>query len=139
MPKQLEAQNHTFPSIPQSHIDQLNTLVVQSFDGRMKPFHSVATEAFNKIYRSSTYEGLDGVSAMLLMMIDGEYWRKLQLVKVKDKEIKRILSIPLKQKAASFDDFLRVRTASGLTNWLNTAKRQTVKSHQLAAFLTKRS
>ncbi len=105
VPKQLEAQNHTFPSIPQSHIDQLNTLVVQSFDGRMKPFHSVATEAFNKIYRSSTYEGLDGVSAMLLMMIDGEYWRKLQLVKVKDKEIKRILSIPLKQKAASFDDF----------------------------------
>ncbi len=94
-----------FPVMPESHLKALGELVVQSNDGRMKPFDSVATETLNKIYRASSFEGIPATQALLFMMLDSDYWRKLPIVKVSNKEVKNVLGIPAKQNAASFDDF----------------------------------
>lgn len=93
------------PNIDDNHAKEISTLIVQSVDGRMKPFDTVAHEVLNKIYRSDSYKGMNADKVLLSMMVDSSYWRMVPIISVNDKELKKLLDIPAGQRYASFNDF----------------------------------
>ena len=50
-------------NIDANHAKELSTLKIQSADGRMKPFDTVAREILNKIHRGDTLDGLNANQA----------------------------------------------------------------------------
>lgn len=95
----------SLPTIDKEHAKGIATIVVQSADGRMKPFDTVGHEVLNKLYRSDNYNGMDANSVILSMMVNSSYWRNVPIIKITDKGLKKILGIPVNQKYASFNDF----------------------------------
>ena len=92
-------------NIDVNHAKELSTLIIQSADGRMKPFDTVARELLNKIHRSDTLDGLNANQAILSMMVNAPYWREVPIIYVSNKELKKLIGIDEKAKYASFNDF----------------------------------
>ncbi|OCS01928.1 cytochrome c biogenesis protein CcsA [Campylobacter fetus] len=100
----LQAYN-SLPTISKEHAQNISTIIVQSADGRMKPFDTVSHEVLNKLYRSDNYNSMNANSVFLSMMVNSSYWRNVPIIKITDEELKKILEIPMNQKYASFNDF----------------------------------
>lgn len=93
------------PSIDKNHAKELSSLLVQSMDGRIKPFDTVGHEVLNKIYRSSSYNGMNATEVMLSMMLNSEYWQEAPIIAISNKELKKLLGIDESAKYAKFKDF----------------------------------
>ena len=69
-----------------AHAKQLATLMVQDFDGRIVPLHTVADEIMRKVHRSPyfVYEGVkyDPIQAVMSMHITPDAWLKLPFIYV---------------------------------------------------------
>ena len=87
------------------HADKFGRLLVQSVDGRIKPIDTISTEVLNKVYGSSSYQGLTANQVTLSMMSSPAEWQALPIIKVFHPELKKIIGIPESQKYASFNDF----------------------------------
>ena len=87
------------------HANKFGRVLVQSVDGRIKPIDTISTELLNKIYGSSSYEGMTANQVALSMMTSPGEWQGLPIIKVFHPELKKIIGIPENQKYASFNDF----------------------------------
>ena len=87
------------------HADHFGRILVQSVDGRIKPIDTVSMEVLNKIYGSSTFEGMSANQVVLSMMSSPNEWQMLPVIKVFHPELKKMIGIPENQKYASFSDF----------------------------------
>lgn len=96
------------PPISKEHAKNLQSLVIQGFDGRMEPFDTVANEVLQKIYRKDHYEGMSATEVMLSIMVNPSKWRDVPLIRVSDKELKKVIGIPQNEKYAKFVDFYGV-------------------------------
>lgn len=92
-------------AINSQHAKIASTLIIQSFDGRMKPFDTLSYELLNKLYRSTSIDGMSANEAILSMTLLPSKWRATPIIKISDDEIKRLLNIPQSQNYASFNDF----------------------------------
>lgn len=99
----LKAENT--PHIDKAHAQNLATLLVQSMDGRIKPFDSVGYEVLNKIYRKSSFNGLKPSEVMLSMMLNSHYWQDVAIIKISNNELKKILGVDVNSNYAKFSDF----------------------------------
>ncbi len=93
------------PVVDEEHAKKLASLVVQGFDGRLKPFDTVSMELFHKIYKGENYHGLNPNQVMLSIMVNPEYWRDAPFVKVSNKELRELLGLPSNSTHAQFADF----------------------------------
>lgn len=93
------------PYIDVNHTKNLESLIVQGPDGRMEPFDTISRDIMNKIYRAEDYHGLNHNAVMLSMMINPEYWRNADVIRVGDKKLREMLGIPQTQTHAKFGDF----------------------------------
>ena len=73
-------RGETFHVISEEHADELATLPVQSFEGRIVPIHTICDQLLRKTYRknvlehkSKTYNAVQSIVSMLLY---AEYWKK---------------------------------------------------------------
>lgn len=92
-------------AISSEHAKIASTLIIQSADGRMKPFDTLSHELLNKLYRSTSIDGMSANEAILSMTLLPSKWRATPIIKISDDELKRLLNIPQSQKYASFNDF----------------------------------
>ncbi|MGP1485446.1 MAG: cytochrome c biogenesis protein CcsA [Campylobacter sp.] len=107
----LNAENFAkISKISQEHAAKLATLIIQSQDGRMKPFDTVARDVLNKIYKNDTFKGFNANQIVLSMMIDAPIWRKIPIIYVNNKELKKIIGIKENEKYACFDDFFELNS-----------------------------
>lgn len=60
--------------ISTSHADKFGHLLVQDFQGRIKPMDTQTLELLRKIYKKDTYNGLSPVQWFLSMQLDPTYW-----------------------------------------------------------------
>ncbi len=91
--------------IDKNHADNISRLVVQGFDGRMKPFDTVSKEVLSKIYGKDSFKDLNSNQVMLSMITHSELWRKIPIIKIHDKDLKKLIGINEYAKYACFDDF----------------------------------
>lgn len=96
---------YAMPTIDTKFAKEAATLIVQDASGRMKPFDTLSHEILNKLYRSDNYNGMDANSVFLSMMVNADYWRNVGIIRIKDKEVRKILGLNDSQKYASFSDF----------------------------------
>lgn len=75
------------------HINELEHLLVQDDQGRIKPLGTHALELLRKIYKSDKYAGLPAVGWFMSVQQDPSLWAKASLIRVTDK-----ISLDLQKK-----------------------------------------
>ncbi|MGP1360275.1 cytochrome c biogenesis protein CcsA [Campylobacter sp.] len=117
------------PNISKEHAQKLSRLIVQSPDGRMKPFDTLSKEILNKIHRSDSIGNLNSNQAMLSIMVAPDFWRSENIIALgQSKELKKELGVDENAKYGSFDQFFRVTKDGGseykLTKFTEIANRK---------------
>lgn len=69
-----------FVSAEQS--DELATLLVQDFKGRIVPLHTVCDQILRKLYRANKYEGRNAVQTVISMHMCPDYWMDQKVILV---------------------------------------------------------
>lgn len=89
------------PTVAQA--DSLSVLVYQTNDGRMAPLHSLASDLLRKVYKGTTYEGLNPSQVLLGMMANPFTWQNKPIIEVKNKVVQGMLGID--GKYATYNEF----------------------------------
>ncbi len=97
-------------NIDKNHSDQLGSLIIQDYQGRIKPLNSLAIEIMNKITRKNELYGLDANQFFISMILYPETWKKLAIFKVKNPKTKELLDLKPQSKYFKFND---IYTKSG--------------------------
>jgi len=66
----------------EEHSEELARLLVQDFDGRIVPMHTVCDQLLRKLYRSNKYEDLNAVQAVMSMHMYPDYWMEQKVIQV---------------------------------------------------------
>jgi cytochrome c-type biogenesis protein CcsB len=91
-------------NIDKNHSSMLGELVVQDYQGRLKPLNSLAIEILNKVSNTSQVKNLDANQFFISMLLFPENWKTIPIYKVKDEKIKELLGIEKNQSYFSFTD-----------------------------------
>ncbi|PWE22794.1 cytochrome C biogenesis protein [Aliarcobacter skirrowii] len=91
-------------NIDKIHSQKFGSILVQDYQGRIKPINSLAIEILNKTTKKSQINNLDANQFFLSMMMYPEIWRKIPIFKVKDNKIKELLNILKEDSYFAFDD-----------------------------------
>jgi cytochrome c-type biogenesis protein CcsB len=89
--------------IPASHARAFGELLVQDYQGRIKPMNTMASEVLRKVSRKTKINGLMPEQVLLGMMADPIRWQTIPMVKVSHPGIGEILKI--RGQYASFLQF----------------------------------
>ena len=90
--------------ISKEHADKFGEVLVQSLDGRIKPFDTLSLEVVNKIHGSPTVFGMTHNQVALGLYLMPRFWMYIRWIKVKHPAIKIILGIDPDEKYFSFMD-----------------------------------
>ena len=94
--------------IPASHAKAFGQLLVQDYQGRVKPLNTLASEILRKVSRKTRLEGMNPEQVLLGMMADPVKWQTVPMVKVSHPGIEKALN--LEGKEASFLQFFDPET-----------------------------
>ncbi len=122
----LKAQE--LPQISKEHSEKLASLVLQKLNGRMSPFDTLSKEILEKLYKDSTYKGVDSNSVVLSMLMDSKFWSEQDIIimpknKSIREEVAKILSIEPRQYI-SFVDFFDENSQYKLAKYAENANRK---------------
>ena len=129
----LVAQNdHTHEinpySVSETHADQFGELIVQTYDGRFAPVHTLAVDVMHKISRKDKFDipGRRGEMTLMQVFFDialnAEFWKTQKIIYVREKSVADIVGI--KGKYASFKDFFDQNNEFKLKNFSESAFRK---------------
>ncbi len=85
-------------------------LLVQSHDGRLKPINTLSSEILRKLARKNKMFGMNSDQVLLGMLSDPLAWQQMPVIKVKNKEIQKILGVD--EKYASYLDLINMEKGS---------------------------
>ncbi|KIM10297.1 MAG: hypothetical protein KU37_10895 [Sulfuricurvum sp. PC08-66] len=117
-------------SVDAAHAKTMGRVLLQTADGRLQPFDSLARDILIKVSKKSTFEGQDAVQAVLSMMLtDNDAWHHAPIIRVEDGEVLKLLGLDATQKYASFVDFYPngIEDAYILEQYVNDARRKAPK------------
>lgn len=91
------------------HIDKLSKLIVQTYDGRSEPLHTLSYEVMHKIARKDVFElegkgRMDAMQVMMDMLLNPQYWKSQKIIYVREKSVASQLGIS--GKYASYLDLV---------------------------------
>lgn len=108
-------------NIDKNHSSMLGELVVQDYQGRLKPLNSLAIEILNKVSNTSQVKNLSANQFFISMLLFPENWKTIPIYKVKDENIKELLGIEKSQSYFSFNDIYTKDNEYKLENSLEIA------------------
>jgi cytochrome c-type biogenesis protein CcsB len=106
-------EKQIFRVISKEHSDEIATLLVQDFSGRIIPFHTLCDQLLRKIYRSNKYMDYNAVQTVLSMHMYPMHWMKEPIIQV-PAQLREQLK--LKKEFASLEDVMDV--TNGQFKWL---------------------
>jgi len=108
-----ENQNDQATYTPPSkeHAKEFGKLLIQDQSGRIKPINTMSSEVLRKISRKNKFNGLNSDQVILGMITAPDYWRSVQMIKISDPGLKKILGIT--GKYASFDQIVDMTSENG--------------------------
>lgn len=95
-----------FRMISKEHSEELATLLVQDFRGRIIPFHTMCNELLIKISGKNNYKGFNAVQTVMSMHMYPDYWVAQQVINV-PKAVQEELKLG---KVASYMDLTDMST-----------------------------
>ena len=98
-----------YQPIPSSQADSMGVLLVQTYEGRIQPTHTLACDIFHKIskktdFTTSKNEVLSPIQVLVDMMLDKSYWLDQKIIYIK-KGTGVSDSLGISGKYASVNDF----------------------------------
>ncbi|WP_320034965.1 cytochrome c biogenesis protein CcsA [Halarcobacter sp.] len=91
-------------NIDLDHANKLGAVLVQDYQGRIKPINSLAIEIMNKVMRKESLYGLNANQLFISMLINPRAWQKVPIISVKNDKLKNVLNINSDSKYFKFDD-----------------------------------
>ncbi|MFT6983233.1 MAG: cytochrome c-type biogenesis protein CcsB [Crocinitomicaceae bacterium] len=102
---QAPVKNMAFNVMTEEHSEELASLLVQDFKGRIIPMHTLCSQLLRKIHKDDSYGEYNAVQAIISMHIYWDYWKSQEMIYVSRKgEIREKLN--LKGKYASYDQLV---------------------------------
>jgi cytochrome c-type biogenesis protein CcsB len=122
-PHTLEAKTalETAKSYQNAHAEKFGDILIQTFDGRIKPMDTFANEVLLKLHKKSSVKGLSASQVMLGMLTAPDAWQEIPLIKVSHTKIRKILGLKEGEKYASFNDFFANQQSYKLMQYSNEA------------------
>ncbi len=108
-------------NIDKTHSFNLGELIVQDYQGRLKPLDSLTIEILNKISSTNKVKNLNANQFFISMLLYPEIWKTIPIYKVKDERIKEILGIDKTLSYFSFNDIYSKYDEYKLENALEVA------------------
>lgn len=105
-----ELKQHFFLS--DEHEEQLSSLLVQDFQGRIIPMHTLCDQLLRKVHGSSKYEGHGAIQSIMSVHMYPPYWIEQKFIKV-PKALRERLKL---DKYASFQELVNRET--GAFKWI---------------------
>lgn len=111
--------------VSEEHAEKFGKLIIQDFDGRFKPVHTMATDLLRKIYRDDNYKGLNPVQVYLGIITNFEEWNLEPIILIpgsgKTNELTKKLNLPDGTKYACIQDFITMEGTYILTDDVESA------------------
>lgn len=119
-----DTRDHT---INTNEAENFGKILVQTFDGRLEPLHTLAYDVMHKISRKDefSFQGKGSMNAMQVLVdiiADPEYWKRQKMIYVRDPSVGNILGI--EGKYASFNDFFKNDSQYKLSDFVENAFRK---------------
>lgn len=109
---------------PKVEAEKFGEMVVQDFDGRMKPVNTYASELLRKLSKHDAYEGFNANQVFLSIHESPFLWYNVPIVYLKAKKgdsIRKLIGIPTTQKYATLADFFTPNGSYKLAPFLEEA------------------
>jgi len=95
-------------SVSAAHADKFGELVVQTYEGRFAPIHTLAVDVMHKISRKDKFEipgrgKMTSVQVFLDLPLNAEFWKNQKIVYVSEKAVSDLIGV--NGKHASFNQF----------------------------------
>jgi cytochrome c-type biogenesis protein CcsB len=125
------AQDHSHQANPYSvsatHAQEFGKLIVQNYEGRFAPVHTLAVDVMRKISRKDKFDipgrgKMTATQVFLDFPINSEFWKNQNIVYVRDKSVANVLG--LTNKLVSFNDFFDENNQYKLQGFAETAFRK---------------
>lgn len=109
------------------HINKLGRLIVQTYDGRSEPLHTLSYEVMHKIARKDIFEmegkgKMDAMQVMMDLLLNPQYWKSQKIIYVREKAVADFLGIT--GKYASYMDLVDSNGTPKLSNLAEEAFRK---------------
>ncbi|MCK9422390.1 MAG: cytochrome c biogenesis protein CcsA [Bacteroidales bacterium] len=122
------AQQETVqPYVGADHAEKFGHLLVQTFDGRFEPIHTLAYDVMHKISRKDQIHtdkkgDMDAIQVFMDMLMDPEYWKHQKIIYVREKAVRDILGVG--GQYACFYDFVDQQSNYKLSSFAEKAFRK---------------
>ncbi len=102
----IQAQENTDNSIPKNivkkeHADKFGKLLIQDFQGRIKPVNTYALENLRKVYKKDSYKGLSAEQVLLSAQLNPMVWGNEAIIHIKPNALGKQLTMKLKATNAN--------------------------------------
>ena len=109
---------------PKEHAAKFAEMVIQDYDGRMKPMHTYASEMLRKLSKSDVYEGFNATQVFLSIQESPLLWYNVPVIYLKPRKadsIRTIIGIDYDEKHTSLVNFFTPDGRYKLTPYLEEA------------------
>lgn len=113
------AQKPVFTIMSREHAEQLSSLLVQDFDGRIVPMHTVCDQIMRKVHRDNSFEGYNAVQVVMSMHMYPNYWLDKKVIHVSS-------NLRDRYKVGEFASYRELASENGDFKWMEDYQ----KSHQ---------
>ena len=115
-------------SVSEAHADKFGELIVQNYEGRFAPMHTLAVDVMHKISKKDKFDipGRRGEMTVMQVFFDialnAEFWKTQKIIYIREKSVADIVGI--KGKYASFKDFFDQNNEFKLKDFSESAFRK---------------
>ena len=114
-------------SVSASHADKFGELVVQLYEGRFAPVHTLAVDVMHKVSRKDKFDipnrgEMTAVQVFLDMPLNVEFWKNQKIIYVREKPVTDVIGIT--GKYVAFNDFFNDKGQYKLQSFAETAFRK---------------
>jgi len=103
------------------HSKAFGELLVQDYNGRIKPMSAESIDILHKMSSKDSLLGLSATQIMLGIMADSRTWEDVKLIKISNKKLKNILEVEKNTKYISFSDIFNERGVYKFANQIDAA------------------
>lgn len=114
--------------VSSEHADKFGHLIVQTYDGRFEPMHTLAYDVMHKLSRKDKFYvedkggSLDAMQVFIDMIIDPDFWKKQDIIYVREQSVRDVLGV--KGSYACYNDFLNDDNTYKLASYSEKAFRK---------------
>ncbi|MDP2068548.1 MAG: cytochrome c biogenesis protein CcsA [Lutibacter sp.] len=95
-------------AVSAEHADKFGEVIVQSYEGRFSPVHTLAVDVMHKISRKDKFEipgrgKMTSIQVFLDLPLNAEFWKNQKMIYVSEKSVTDIIGVT--GKLASFNQF----------------------------------